>query len=116
MITLKKQTAERLAALMREAYPTAEISVDEIIPMLEIPPDPAMGDLALPCFKLSKLLRTSPIMIAEMKTNGSETVEGSVMMTINPSIRFSAWDFSSMRNRASGIASSTTDMVSVRGP
>jgi arginyl-tRNA synthetase len=65
MITLKKQTAERLAALMREAYPAAEISVDEIIPMLEIPPDPAMGDLALPCFKLSKLLRTSPIMIAE---------------------------------------------------
>jgi arginyl-tRNA synthetase len=32
--------------------------------MLEYPPDPAMGDLAMPCFRLSKTLRRSPVQIA----------------------------------------------------
>ena len=32
--------------------------------MLETPPDPAMGDFALPCFKLSRVLRRSPQQIA----------------------------------------------------
>ncbi len=32
---------------------------------LEVPPDNAMGDFALPCFKLSKLLRQAPVKIAE---------------------------------------------------
>ena len=32
--------------------------------LLEYPPDPAMGDIALPCFKLSRILRRSPAQIA----------------------------------------------------
>ncbi len=63
MLTLKKQTAARLAAAAREAFGAA-VTEAELLDMLEIPPDPAMGDLALPCFKLSKLLRSSPVKIA----------------------------------------------------
>ncbi|MGI6569782.1 MAG: arginine--tRNA ligase [Caldicoprobacterales bacterium] len=37
----------------------------QIYDMLEIPPNPDMGDLALPCFKLSKTLRKSPVQIAQ---------------------------------------------------
>jgi arginyl-tRNA synthetase len=33
--------------------------------MIEVPPNPDMGDLSLPCFKLSKTLRKSPQQIAE---------------------------------------------------
>ena len=66
MLTLKKQTAVRLAAAVKEAFPSAALSEDELFSMLELPPDPAMGDLALPCFKLSKTLRNSPVRIAEL--------------------------------------------------
>lgn len=49
-----------------------EIPSDEIARMLEYPPDSKMGDVALPCFKLSKTLRASPIKIAETIANGIE--------------------------------------------
>jgi arginyl-tRNA synthetase len=37
----------------------------DISAFLEYPPEPGMGDLALPCFKLSRILRKSPAMIAD---------------------------------------------------
>jgi arginyl-tRNA synthetase len=33
----------------------------ELIPYLEYPTDPTMGDVALPCFVLAKELKQSPI-------------------------------------------------------
>ena len=41
------------------------LSREEISAALEIPPDTAMGDYAFPCFKLSKALRKSPMMISD---------------------------------------------------
>ncbi len=41
------------------------ISVEELAGMMEYPPNPEMGDIAVPCFKLSKVLRKSPVMIAD---------------------------------------------------
>lgn len=49
-----------------------DMTINEICDMLEYPADRKMGDLALPCFKLSKVLRKSPVMIAE---NLGETVK-----------------------------------------
>ncbi len=43
----------------------SELSLTEIADMIEFPPDKKMGDLALPCFKLSKILRKSPMIISE---------------------------------------------------
>lgn len=43
----------------------ADMTENEICDMLEYPADRKMGDLALPCFKLSKVLRKAPVMIAE---------------------------------------------------
>ncbi|MBE6702819.1 MAG: arginine--tRNA ligase [Ruminococcaceae bacterium] len=64
MQTMKKMIAERLsegiAALGAPVLP----GVDELIGMLEYPPDEGMGDLALPCFKLSRTLRRAPVQIA----------------------------------------------------
>ncbi|HHV41535.1 MAG TPA: arginine--tRNA ligase [Clostridiaceae bacterium] len=34
-------------------------------PLMEIPPQPEMGDLALPCFRLAKEMRKAPALIAE---------------------------------------------------
>ena len=43
----------------------ADLDTEEIYDMLEVPPNPEMGDLALPCFKLSRIMRKSPVQIAE---------------------------------------------------
>ena len=40
------------------------INADQINGLLEIPPDPKMGDFALPCFKLARILKKSPAVIA----------------------------------------------------
>jgi arginyl-tRNA synthetase len=42
----------------------AQINENDVFSSLEYPPDKAMGDLALPCFKFSKIMRQSPVAIA----------------------------------------------------
>ena len=63
MIQIKKKTAKEIAALINEIY-NAQISEDELYSMLEYPPDDTMGDVAFPCFKLSRTLRAAPPKIA----------------------------------------------------
>lgn len=46
------------------------IDSETIYQMLEYPPEPEMGDLAFPCFKLSKVLRKSPVQIAQSLADG----------------------------------------------
>jgi len=54
---------------------------DELLDMLAVPPDPEMGDYALPCFKLAKTMRKAPPMIAQQlcetiaKPEGVERIE-----------------------------------------
>ena len=42
-----------------------ELEQPEIEKLLEIPPKPEMGDFAFPCFRLAKVYRKAPQMIAE---------------------------------------------------
>ena len=41
------------------------VSESEIYELIALPPNTEMGDYALPCFKFAKLLRKSPVMIAD---------------------------------------------------
>ena len=41
------------------------VSKEEIYDSIALPPNLDMGDYALPCFKFAKVLRKSPVMIAE---------------------------------------------------
>lgn len=41
------------------------VSAEEVASLLTVPPDPAMGDYALPCFRFAKVLRKSPVAIAQ---------------------------------------------------
>lgn len=45
------------------------VSKKEIEENLAVPPDASMGDYALPCFKFAKILRKSPVVIAEELKN-----------------------------------------------
>ncbi|MFA5747651.1 MAG: arginine--tRNA ligase [Candidatus Absconditabacterales bacterium] len=42
-----------------------DLPIDEILELIEIPPENIPGDLAFPCFKLSKILKKSPNVIAQ---------------------------------------------------
>ena len=58
----------RIAALVSDAlkagFDASEPAAPAIADMLEIPPEPGMGDYAFPCFKLAKTLRKGPPLIA----------------------------------------------------
>jgi len=64
MQILKNTAAELVSAAAEELFAPATLTPSDVREMLEYPPDGAMGDLALPCFKLSKSLRRSPMEIA----------------------------------------------------
>ena len=64
MIKIKSAIAEKIYESVVRIAPSAEITPADIEDMLEYPPDADMGDLAFPCFKLSKALRRSPVQIA----------------------------------------------------
>ncbi len=64
MLILKKKAAELIKNAANECFGKELLEADEVLDLLEYPPDKAMGDLALPCFKLSRVLRRAPAEIA----------------------------------------------------
>ncbi len=65
MIQIKKSISESIAEALAKLYGNDAINSSDIENMLEYPPDEKMGDLALPCFKMSRTLRMAPVKIAE---------------------------------------------------
>ena len=45
--------------------PVLQVDAQQILDRLETPPDPAMGDYALPCFPFAKNMRKAPALIAK---------------------------------------------------
>ena len=72
MLTIKQSIAEKIVENVKKINADAALEVSEVSLMLEYPPDANMGDLAFPCFKLSKLLRRSPVQIAQALVEGLE--------------------------------------------
>ena len=64
MIAIKKMISGEIADILIKLNADCGIDADAVEAMLEYPPDEKMGDLALPCFKLSKTLRMAPVKIA----------------------------------------------------
>ena len=91
MLKIKSQIASVLEAKMKAINPDSP-AAQEIANMLEYPPDASMGDLSLPCFKLSKLLRRSPVQIAEMLAEGFECPCVAKASTINGYLNFNISD------------------------
>ena len=65
MLEIKKEIAQNIAEIIKNINAQAELGEQDILDMIEYPPDEKMGDLALPCFKLSRTLRMAPPKIAE---------------------------------------------------
>jgi arginyl-tRNA synthetase len=58
LIRYKQHFADELAKHI-------DLPSEDLLAMIEIPPENIPGDFAFPCFRLSKLLKKSPIQIAE---------------------------------------------------
>lgn len=56
---------EIIVASIKDAINNDEISMEDILNALEEPKDSKNGDMAFPCFKLSRVLKNSPINIAQ---------------------------------------------------
>ena len=87
MLTLKKQAAELVSAAILQQF-SIELSAAEIAEMLEYPPDTAMGDLAMPCFRLSRTLRRAPAQIAEMLAGAISSEAFSSVSAVNGYLNF----------------------------
>ena len=88
MLTLKKNTASLIADAVAAGFGEGLLSAEEIFGMLEYPPDKTMGDIALPCFRLSKSLRRSPVQIAEMLAAAIKCEEFSAITAVNGYLNF----------------------------
>jgi len=61
---MKQKIAENIAQCAAACYEGCGLCCEDLMQMIEIPPDKKLGDFALPCFRLSKSLRKAPQMIA----------------------------------------------------
>ena len=88
MLTLKKNTANLIAEAVKGGFGEGLLSAEDIFAMLEYPPDTSMGDIALPCFRLSKTLRRSPVQIAETLAAAIKCEEFSAVTAVNGYLNF----------------------------
>ena len=59
MLDIKRIVAKNISEQV------SQLDIEQIYENLEYPPNAEMGDVALPCFKLSRILRKSPNHIAQ---------------------------------------------------
>ena len=59
MINFKKRLSKELFKNI------PQLAEEEILMMIEIPPNSEMGDFAFPCFKLAKVFKKAPNIIAD---------------------------------------------------
>ena len=88
MLVLKKKTAELIEKVISEKFGEGILTASDIFAMLEYPPDKSMGDLALPCFRLSKSLRRSPVEIAKTLAESIVCEEFSSIEALNGYLNF----------------------------
>ena len=49
MLQIKALIADGILTGVKSIAPQSEMSAEDVLGLLEYPPDPAMGDVALPC-------------------------------------------------------------------
>lgn len=65
MYNFKMSVAKDLHNCLLKISPEIELTADDLIGMFEYPPDSSLGDIAFPCFKLSKIFKKAPPVIAK---------------------------------------------------
>lgn len=86
MIDFRKTVAEQIYAIQEIKN---EMDFDSVYETVEIPGDSKMGDYAFPCFKLAKVFRKAPPLIAEeLKANFDSATEFEKVENVNGFLNF----------------------------
>ena len=82
---MKARIAELIAACIETLWPDTEglPAAGEIRGLLAVPPDPALGDYAFPCFRLAKPLRSAPPKIAEAICSAWQATDTASVQPVN---------------------------------
>ena len=88
MLETKKTLSSDIIKAAAAVYGNVELTDETIFDMLEYPPDRTMGDLALPCFKLSRTFRRSPVEIASKLAENFSSQVVSSAVAINGYLNF----------------------------
>ncbi len=88
MIQFKNIVASYIEKAVGASFPESELTADDFSTMLEYPPDNSMGDVALPCFKLSRAFRKAPPMIAQALAKGEYGPEISEVNAVSGYLNF----------------------------
>ena len=65
MNNFKNTVASDLLSCISDLATDITLTKEDILGMFEYPPDSSLGDIAFPCFKLSRILRKAPPVIAK---------------------------------------------------
>lgn len=84
----KYLAAEKLHSVIEKLAPDSGLTTADISAMFEYPPDASMGDVAFPCFRLSKLLRTAPPKIASMLAEKMDDFEAGETAAVGGYLNF----------------------------
>ncbi len=86
----KIRIAEAIAQKINTLLENADYDCKMVVELLEYPPDASMGDVALPCFKLSRLFRRPPALIADQLAEGLQIDGISQIQSVNGYLNFFA--------------------------
>lgn len=64
MLELKKRVSGAIKGVLDAMVPEHGLTEEDVVSFFEYPPDSKLGDLAFPCFRLSKVMRRAPAAIA----------------------------------------------------
>ncbi len=103
MNQIKQAAADAILAKISAIADNTALCADDIAGMFEYPPDPKMGDLAFPCFKLAKTLRKAPPMIAAALADNL-TIDGIARVEV-------AGGYLNMFTDKSGMAANTVNTI-----
>lgn len=106
MTESKELLATQLCAVLQTVAPDAGLCAADLAVMFEYPPNPEMGDLAFPCFRLSRTLRKAPPMIAAELAKAWQSVDFSAEQ---------AGGYLNFRVNRATFATQTLDTILSRG-
>ncbi len=88
MQNFKYITAQKICEVIGSLISDAGLTVEEIVSMLEYPPDTSMGDIAFPCFRLSKRMRMAPPKIAAALAEKTADFEAGTSQAVGGYLNF----------------------------
>ncbi len=88
MVDMKRRIVELLDSAIRDTFPEGDLTELDLFGLLEVPPDPTLGDCAFPCFRLAKSFHLTPPKIAQMLSKAVHAPEIATAHSVGAYVNF----------------------------